>query len=142
MCVVLPPGADTRRIEYEAAQFLLRLGGMGWCKFETLETATGQVIRLRLRKSLFAKLSPGFDTLALRQRLLKSMARQDDALLVREIWIAMLSAPIRMDFANLDELLAAVAQRQQHHKARQLQSKAQHWHCLRPPSPWGQTAKQ
>lgn len=102
--IVLPPGADTRRIEYEAAQFLLRLGGMGWCKFETLETAKGQVLRLRLRKSLFAKFSPGFDTLALRQRLLKSMARQDDALLVREIWIAMLSAPIRMDFANLDEL--------------------------------------
>lgn len=102
--IVLPHGADIRHIEYQTTRFLLRLGSIGWCRFETLETATGQVMRLRLRKSLFAKFSPGFDTLALRQRLLKSMARQDEALLMREIWIAMLSAPVRMDFANLDEL--------------------------------------
>ena len=102
--IVLPPGADIRHIEYQVTRFLLRLGSMGWCRFETLETATGQIMRLRLRKSLFAKFSPGFDTLALRQRLLKSMARQDEEALMREIWVAMLSAPVRMDFADLDEL--------------------------------------
>ncbi len=102
--IVLPPGADIRRIEYQATRFLLRLGSLGWCRFETLETATGQVMRLRLRKSLFAKFSPGFDTLALRQRLLKSTARPDEEALMREIWVAMLSAPVRIDFADLDEL--------------------------------------
>ena len=102
--IVLPPGADIRRIEYQATRFLLRLGSLGWCRFETLETATGQVMRLRLRKSLFAKFAPGFDTLALRQRLLKSTARPDEEVLMREIWVAMLSAPVRIDFADLDEL--------------------------------------
>lgn len=102
--IFLLPGADIRHIEYQATRFLLRLGSMGWCRFDTLETATGQVFRLRLRRSLFAKLSPAFDTLALRQRLLQSMAQHDEELLKREIWIAMLSAPVRMDFADLDEL--------------------------------------
>ncbi len=102
--IVLPPGADIGHIEYQATQFLLRLGSLGWCRFETLQTATGQVMRLRLRKSLFAKFSPGFDTLALRQKLRKSTARQDAEVLMREIWLAMLSAPVRMDFADLDEL--------------------------------------
>ena len=102
--IFLPPGADIRHIEYQVTRFLLRLGSIGWCRFETLKTATGQVMRLRLRKSLFAKFSPGFDTLALRQRLLKSIALEDEQVLLREIWVAMLSAPVRMDFANLDEL--------------------------------------
>ena len=40
--ILLPPGADIRHIEYQTTRFLLRLGSLGWCKFETLETATGQ----------------------------------------------------------------------------------------------------
>ena len=104
--IVLRPGANTSHTEYQVTRFLLRLGSLGWCRSEMLDTPTGPVLRLRLRTSLVAKFVPGFDTLSLRQRLLKSMARQDEQVLMREVWVAMLCAPVRMDFADLDELAA------------------------------------
>lgn len=102
--IVLPPGADVQHIELETHRLLSRLSSLGGCKLETLETPTGRVLRVRLRTSLFAKVAPGFDTLMLRQRLLKSRACLDEALLMREIWVSMLSAPVRIDFADLGEL--------------------------------------
>lgn len=104
--ICLPNEADATPIEHQLTRLLCRLGCLQWCNKETLDTPTGRVLRLRLRKSMFSKLVDGFDTLSLRQHLAKSSHQLNAELLMREVWVSMLSAPVRMDFANLQALQA------------------------------------
>lgn len=100
----LPPGADPYYLRYQLTRFLSRLGAHEWAKAELITNSDGQLWRVRLRKSLFAKLLPGHDALGLRQRLTKRTGRSGDDLLMQEVWVTLLSAPSRIDFADLQEL--------------------------------------
>lgn len=104
--IFLPLEADTEQFAFQVTSLLLRLGSLEWCKTEILNTSTGRVFRVRLRKSLFSKWMEGFDTLALRRRLWQSSGPQDAELLMREVWVGMLGAPVRIDFMDLQELQA------------------------------------
>jgi hypothetical protein len=99
----LPPGADSHHVGDLLARFLRRLGAHELAKWELLTELDGQVWWVRLRKSLFDKLLPGHDALGLRERLVKSTGRSGDDLLMQEIWVTLLSAPSRIDFADLQE---------------------------------------
>jgi len=100
--ILWPLEADGTLLEHQLTQWLFELGSLDWCRREILVTPAGRVLRLRLRKSVFSKLVEGFDTLSLRRKLQKSSPAQDAEMLMREAWASMLSAPVRMDFSNLD----------------------------------------
>lgn len=100
----LPPYADPDCLGYQVTRFLLRLGAHEWCKSELMTGSQGHVWRVRLRKSLVSKLLPGYDCLGLRQRLAMSTRLQGDDLLLQEVWVALLSAPSRIDFTDINEL--------------------------------------
>jgi hypothetical protein len=100
----LPPNADPDCLGYQVTRFLLRLGAHEWCKSELMTGSQGHVWRVRLRKSLVSKLLPGYDCLGLRQRLAMSTRLQGDDLLLQEVWVALLSAPSRIDFTDINEL--------------------------------------
>ena len=104
--ILWPLEADSTLLEHQLTQWLFKLGSLDWCRREILDTPVGRVLRLRLRKSVFSRLVEGFDTLSLRRKLQKSNPPQDAEMLMREVWLSMLSAPVRMDFSNLDELQA------------------------------------
>lgn len=109
--IALPAGADGAQVERQLARLQVELGSGGWCRTDVLDTAAGRILRIRLRTSAFRRLTDRFDTLALRQRL-SSAGRRPEAdrhaadPLMRETWIALLAAPVRIDFADLDELRA------------------------------------
>lgn len=100
----MPPEADPAEFERRAIQLTQDVGLSLWCRTDLLDTSDGRVLQLRLRRSAFTRLVRDFDTLQLRQRLPKSTAPSDDDLLLREIWLALLAAPLRIDFTSLDEL--------------------------------------
>ncbi len=100
----LPPHADPDRLGYQVTRFLLRLGAHEWCKSELIKGSKGQVWQVRLRKSIVSKLLPGHDSLGLRQRLAKLSCLRGDDLLFQEVWVALLSAPSRIDFTDIEEL--------------------------------------
>lgn len=100
----LPRHVDPDRLGYQVTRFLLRMGAHEWCKSELMTESEGHIWRVRLRKSLVAKLLPGFDCLGLRHRLAKSTHLRGDDLLLQEVWVALLSAPSRIDFTDIHEL--------------------------------------
>jgi hypothetical protein len=102
----LPPGTNIDLVKDQVTHLVRRLGSPAWCKTDLVDTPSGRVFRIRLRTALFAKLADGFDTLALRRRLAGSSSLQDAELLMREVWVAMLSAPVRIDFDHVQELQA------------------------------------
>lgn len=108
IAILVPAGTELAEIDSQAARLHTRLGCQGWTRADILETDAGRVYRMRLRTSAFNRLARGFDTLALRQGLQKRVTAAGDDMLLREIWIAMLAAPVRIDFADLDELQAHV----------------------------------
>lgn len=106
--IVCPAQTDAEHLGYQVTRLLLRMGSLDWCKTEMLQLPQGPVLRIRLKRSLFAKLAADFDTLALRRHLSRSTGQQETELLMREVWIAMLCAPARIDFTSLDELEAHI----------------------------------
>ena len=100
----LPPRVDPDHLGDQVARLVMRLGAQEWCTSELMTSPEGLVWRVRLRKSLVAKLLPGYDTLGLRQRLAKSTIRRGDDPLLQEVWVTLLSAPSRIDFTDLQEL--------------------------------------
>jgi len=102
----LPAEADIAPFEQQVTRLQVRMGSLAWCRTDILDTETGRIFRIRLRRSAFSRLTEGFDTLALRQRLKKSSGPQAADILMRETWIALLCAPVRIDFADLDALEA------------------------------------
>ena len=100
----LPPLVDPDHLGDQVARLVMRLGAQEWCTSELMTSPEGLVWRVRLRKSLVAKLLPGYDTLGLRQRLAKSTIRRGDDPLLQEVWVTLLSAPSRIDFTDLQEL--------------------------------------
>jgi hypothetical protein len=58
----------------------------------------------RLDPAVFARLCPGFDTLALAQRLADWPGLETGDSLLREVWLALLCAPQRIDFDSLSDL--------------------------------------
>lgn len=104
--ICLPAQADITGVEQHVTRLQLALGSLGWCRTDLLDTAAGRIFRIRLRRSAFTRMTPGFDTLGLRQRLMQSNPVRGVDPLLREAWIALLAAPVRIDFADLDELQA------------------------------------
>lgn len=102
--IKIPPEVDSTDFENQIHILLRRTGNFEWCKTEIIEEPTSRIFSMRLRKSIFFKISANFDTLALRQHLMKLAGHQDAEMLVREVWFAMLCAPVRIDFSSLDEL--------------------------------------
>ncbi len=100
----LLPEADAAEFQHRVNLLVQGLVPPHWCKSEVLDTPDGRMLRLRLRKSVFAKLAEGFDTLDLRERLSKSSAPGDEDLLQLETWVALLCAPVRIDFPTIDDL--------------------------------------
>ncbi|MBH1966173.1 MAG: hypothetical protein I8H77_17640 [Comamonadaceae bacterium] len=104
----LAPESDASHMCHQFRQILLPLGAFEWCVAGPLYLIQGRVLRLRLDGSHFANLLPACDTLELRQRLAQSTNLIGDDLLLLEVWVALLGAPVRIDFANLEELQAHV----------------------------------
>lgn len=96
--------ADAHHLGDQITRFLLRLGTHEWCKTELTASSKGQVWQIRLRKSLAAKLLPSHDTLGLRRLLARWTGRQGDDLLLLEVWVTLLGAPVRIDFSGMQEL--------------------------------------
>lgn len=104
----LPSESDADHMYYQITRVLSGLGAFEWCEREPLYLAQGRVLRLRLKECHFTALMPAHDTLELRQRLTQSKDLGGDDLLLLEVWVALLGAPVRIDFANLEELQAHV----------------------------------
>ncbi len=101
-----PAEADDAAFLQRVTQWQAALGSLAWCRTEVLGTAAGRIFRIRLRTSAFVRLADRFDTLGLRSRLGRRDRRSGDDLLLLETWVALLAAPVRIDFADLEELQA------------------------------------
>jgi len=64
----------------------------------------GQRWTARLDPAVFARLCPGFDTLALSQHLADWPGLETGDPLLREVWLALLCAPQRIEFDSLSDL--------------------------------------
>ncbi|MET4574963.1 hypothetical protein [Ottowia thiooxydans] len=106
--ISFPPESDAHHMHDQVTQILRPLGGLDWCMGESLDLPQGRVWRLRLKEPHFEILLPSHDTLGLRQRLTQITNISGNDLLMLEVWVALLGAPVRIDFADLDELQAHV----------------------------------
>lgn len=112
----LPGGISVRlasetvpnQLHDQLTHILARLGVSEWLSAETLPSKQGRVLRLRLRESYFSTMMPAYDTLRLQTSLVPSTNLSRDDLLQLEVWVALLGAPVRIDFADLEELQAHV----------------------------------
>lgn len=98
--------SDVCASEAGLAATLSGLGLAGDVELATVPGAASGLLTARLRPEAFARLCPDFDTLHLAERL--GAVSGAEAALQREVWVALLSAPLRMDFASLAELQAHV----------------------------------
>ncbi len=90
------------------SEALARLGLATWCDIEPRESAGSAHVTVRLTAAAFAELCPGFDTLGLPARLARHGLSADTHALEREVWVALLAAPQRIDFDSLQDLQAHV----------------------------------
>jgi hypothetical protein len=100
----IPRGIDPAACLQALAELQGCLGTLHWTRTELLDTAQGLLIHTRLRRSAFANLCEGFDTLALYRRLSRLPCACGADELTREVWAALLGAPRRIDFDDLAAL--------------------------------------
>jgi len=94
--------ADFAAFENELLAWLRRHGLLAHCRWDRFHTPAGPVCRVRLGTRAFERLCPGFDTLGLRARLAHEGG--DDDALMAETLVALLAAPVRIDFDSIEAL--------------------------------------
>lgn len=108
VAIFVPHATGVERVSAQVSQALSRLGGIDCCRSERLAAAGGFWLRLSLGSEACARLCPGFDTLALRERLAPLALASEDEALALEIWVGLLSAPIRLEFSSIEALQSHV----------------------------------
>lgn len=92
-----------RAIAEEFVRFQARIGTPRWCDIRCAEDEPALIVEARLRSDCSDALCPGHDTLGLRARLARYFGPCEDDLM-REAWVALLCAPLRIEFDSLEAL--------------------------------------
>lgn len=102
--IFVPQATGLNRVFSRLSQALAAMGGVDVCHTHSQATEGGSWLQLSLNSEAFSRFCPGFDTLALKERLASLALPSPDDALALEIWAALLAAPIRLDFESLDAL--------------------------------------
>lgn len=100
----MPEGVDGHAFPGELEAFHASLGLADAARANWAPTEGGRLWVARLNQADLARWCPGFDTLGLRSRLAATGSSAGGADLMREVWLALLAAPVRMDFDSLQDL--------------------------------------
>ncbi len=101
--------ADLQALQAEFDRLLAAWGLSDGVQTACVTSAQGPLFTARLRSTSFGQLCPAFDTLAVRTQLQRlSPATEGAAALEREVCVALLAAPTRIDFGSLQEFQAHV----------------------------------
>lgn len=103
--------APAHQLEREFELVLASLGLRDAVQTSWREDARGLRFLAQLERQCFVRLFPDFDSLNLRTRLAGFSAGTCQDQLAREVWAALLAAPVLIDFDSLDELKAHVRAR-------------------------------
>lgn len=109
--VEVPAWVSAQEFEVAIDAVLAELGLAGEVQSAWLASGDRRQFGLRLGRAGFDRWCPGYDTLSLASQLASFHSSWAGDALLREAWVALLAAPVRIDFDSLEELQAHVRAR-------------------------------